>query len=402
MSQKHVYVCGAKGISQYGGFESFIQKLLEHSQCYKEIKIHVACKANGQGAMDIKLLKEASDVVNKHFTYCGADCFFIPVPECMGSAQAVFYDIASIRDVCKQISINNIENPVVYILTCRIGPFIKKYVKKIHECGGKVYLNPDGHEWARRKWSNWVRRYWKLSEQLMVKYADHIICDNKQIEKYIKEEYGKYNPKTSFIPYGSDITPSKLPDDDYRYIDWLETVGVKPDQYYLVVGRFVEENNFDIIMKEFMKSGTEKKLVILTTFNTKLKKRFKKELDYKDDKRIVLTAPIYDVELLKKIREHAYAYIHGHEVGGTNPSLLEGLASTNLNLVYGVKFNREVAGETALYWKKDEGELATLIDKVDVVPADKLVKLGKDAKKRVTEKYNWNEIAEEYRTLFII
>lgn len=401
MSLKHVYICGAKGISQYGGFESFVQNLLQHSVMYEDIKYHVACKANGQGAMDVNQLKGATKIKDNHFSYFNEDCFLIPVPTYAGSAQAIFYDIASVKEVCRQISVNKIENPVVYILTCRIGPFIKKYVKKIHACGGKVYLNPDGHEWARRKWSKWVRKYWKLSEKMMVKYADHIICDNRQIEKYIRDEYSKYNPITSFIPYGSDITPSKLENDDYRYTDWLETVGVKPDQYYLVVGRFVEENNFDIIMKEFMKTKTEKKLVILTTFNKKLKKRLKKELDYESDERIVLTEPTYDVELLKKIRERAYAYIHGHEVGGTNPSLLEGLASTNLNLVYGVKFNKEVAGETALYWKKDEGELATLIDRVDGVSADKIIKLGKDAKKRVAEKYNWDEIAEEYFRMLV-
>ena len=400
MNQTHVYICGAKGISQYGGFESFIQKLLEHSAERSEIKYHVACKANGQGAMDVKQLKGASEIIEGRFTYCNADCFLIPVPNYLGSAQAVFYDIASIKSICKHIEDNKIEKPIVYILTCRIGPFIKKYIDKIHGYGGKVYLNPDGHEWARRKWSKLVRRYWKLSEKMMVKYADHIICDNKEIEKYIKDEYKKYNPETSFIPYGSDISLSVLADDDSGFTGWLESVGVEPDNYYLVVGRFVEENNFDIIIKEFMRTKTEKKLVLLTTFNEKLKEKLAKKLDFKSDNRIVITSPVYNLELLKKIRENAYAYIHGHEVGGTNPSLLEGLSSTNLNLVYGVKFNKEVARDAALYWKKKEGNLELLINRVDSLDIIKKSELGNLAKEYIQKNYNWDDVANNYIKTF--
>ena len=396
-----MYICGAKGISQYGGFESFVQNLLLHSSRYDEVKYHVACKANGQGAMDISLLAGASEVIDGHFAYCNADCILIPVPEYFGSAQAVFYDIASVKKACKHIKENQIEKPILYILTCRIGPFIKKYVREIHKFGGQVYLNPDGHEWARRKWAKPIRKYWKYSEKMMVRYADHVICDSKSIEEYVRQEYSNYNPKTSFIPYGSDITPSKLADDDYRFTDWLNRVGVQSNQYYLVVGRFVEENNFDIIIREFMRSKTKRKLVILTTFNAKLKRQLKKELDYKRDKRIILAEPNYDVELLKKIRENAYAYIHGHEVGGTNPSLLEGLAGTKLNFVYGVKFNMEVAEDTAFYWRKDEGNLADLVGfSEEKLSCNEIYNLGLKAKDRVARKYNWNVVADDYYKIF--
>lgn len=401
MSQKHVYICGAKGISQYGGFESFVMNLLKYSTEYKNIKFHIACKANGQGAMDVKQLVGASNIKDNHFTYCNADCFLIPVSDFLGSAQAISYDVASVKAVCNHIKNNNISNPVVYILTCRIGPFIKKYVDYIHKHGGKVYLNPDGNEWARRKWSRMVRKYWKLSEKMMVKYADHIICDNRHIEKYIQDTYSKYNPVTSFIPYGSDITPSKLSDDDYRIKNWLKMVGVQPRQYYLVVGRFVEENNFDIIIREFMNSKTSKKLVLLTTFNKKLKGQLKRKLEYKKDSRIVLARPVYDEDLLKKIRENAFAYIHGHEVGGTNPSLLEGLSSTNLNLVYEARFNKEVASNTALYWSKEEGDLSKLINKVDLSKTEDFIQLGKNAKEHVSTAYDWKVIAEDYNRMFL-
>ena len=76
-----------------------------------------------------------------------------------------------------------IEHPIVYVMACRIGPFFNHYVKKIHRLGGRVFLNPDGHEWKRAKWSKLVRAYWKKSEELMVKHSDLIICDSRKIYK---------------------------------------------------------------------------------------------------------------------------------------------------------------------------------------------------------------------------
>ena len=101
-----------------------------------------------------------------------------------------------------------------------------------------------------------------------------------------------------------------------------------------------------------------------------------------------------------KIRENAYGYFHGHEVGGTNPSLLEALGSTDLNLLLDVGFNREVAQETALYWSKKQGDLANLIDKTDQMAQCDINELGKKAKMRVFEKYSWKYIAEQYEKIF--
>ncbi len=96
-------------------------------------------------------------------------------------------------------------------MACRIGPFMRKYYKKIHKLGGKVYLNPDGHEWLRAKWSAPVRKYWKESEKMMVKWSDLAICDSINIENYIHEQYDRKgsnhrNPKTTYIAYGADLT----------------------------------------------------------------------------------------------------------------------------------------------------------------------------------------------------
>ena len=145
---QHIYIVGSKGIpGAYGGYETFVDKLTEYHQDHPSIKYHVACKSTE----------------NSEFIYHNARCFKVKVPN-IGPAQAIYYDVAALKQCCKHIKENKIENPIVYILACRIGPFMKKYVRMIHKLGGKVYVNPDGHEWLRAKWPAPVRKYWKISE----------------------------------------------------------------------------------------------------------------------------------------------------------------------------------------------------------------------------------------------
>nr|WP_330369924.1 DUF1972 domain-containing protein [Butyrivibrio sp. NC2002] len=147
---RHVYIVGSKSIGQYGGYESFVMNLLQHHKDNKNIKYHVACKANGQGCMNIDSLPGAKRINEDEFTYCNAQCFLINIPEKIGSAKAIYYDLKALRWCCDHIERNHIEEPVVYILASRVGPFEKKYVKRVHNYGGKIWQNPDGWEHARR------------------------------------------------------------------------------------------------------------------------------------------------------------------------------------------------------------------------------------------------------------
>ena len=403
---QHVFICGAKGISNYGGYETFVQKLIEYHEKEETIQYHVACKANGEGCMDFENLsgiaREERDEngVLKSFMYKGAHCMTVKCPN-IGPAQAIYYDRAALKMCIEFCEKNKIEKPIFYMLTCRIGPFISGLVKKIHEIGGTFYLNPDGHEWKRAKWSKPVRAYWKKSEQLMVKHADLVVCDSVNIEKYINHQYGKYDPKTTFIAYGSDLTPSVLANDDEKFTGWLAEHGLTAGNYYLMVGRFVPENNFETVVREYMKSNTKKDLAMITTANDKLLKYLEETYHISEDKRIKFVGTVYDGELLKKIREQAYGYIHGHSVGGTNPSLLEALGSTRFNLLYSVGFNREVAEDAALYWSKKEGNLSKLIDKAENVSAVKFNALGEKAKQRIKDAYSWQFIADRYKEIFV-
>lgn len=382
---KHVFIIGSKGIpAKYGGFETFVEKLTEQ-QKNKIIKYHVSCLAQ----------------YNKEFEHNGARCFNINVPD-IGPAKAVYYDIFALKECIRYIKENNIKNPIVYILACRIGPFVGKYKKQLEKLGGTLFVNPDGHEWKRGKWNAAIRIYWKISEKLMVKHADLLVCDSKNIKKYIQKDYKKYNPKTTFIAYGADMEKSKLSDNDQRLLEWYEEKGVKDKEYFLVVGRFVPENNYETMITEFMKSNTTKDFVLITNVEqNKFYEELKSKTGFDKDSRIKFVGTVYDQELLKKIRENAYGYFHGHEVGGTNPSLLEALASTDLNLLLDVGFNREVAEDGALYFNKEDMNLANLINNLDYITKEEILNLGKIAKFRIESQYTWRKIVDEYENLFI-
>lgn len=383
-SVQHVFIVGSKGIpGNYGGYETFVDRLTEYHQNNPNLKYHVACKAKD----------------TKTFEYHNADCFDVKVPS-IGPAQAIYYDVAALNQCVRYIKRHNIQHPIVYILACRIGPFAAHFQRVIHKLGGKLYINPDGHEWMRAKWSAPVRKYWKISEQLMTKHCDLLICDSKNIEDYIHDEYGKYNPKTTFISYGAETRKSKLADDDPKLIAWYKEKGLSPKSYYLVVGRFVPENNYETMIREFMKSHSKRDFALITNVSDKFLEELKEKTHFDQDPRIKFVGTVYDKELLMKIRENAYGYFHGHEVGGTNPSLLEALGSTDLNLLLDVGFNREVAEDSALYWTKQSGNLASLIDWADGMNADEISELGKKASLRIVEAYSWQHIADEYESRF--
>lgn len=402
---QHVFIIGSKSIGQYGGYETFVDKLTEYHAEETNLQYHIACKFNGDGCMDESKLDnigvirkdEAGNVVE--FSYHHAHIYKIKVPN-IGPAVAIYYDIAALRYAIGYCREKGIKHPIIYILACRIGPFIKKYVKHIHDLGGEYYLNPDGHEWKRAKWAAPIRKYWKYSEKGMVKQADLVICDSVNIEKYIQTEYSSFKPKTTFIAYGSETRESKLSDENPKYTDWLKNKGLSPNNYYLVVGRFVPENNYETMIREFMKSKSKKQFALITNVNEKFLADLETKLHFQADSRIRFVGTVYDSELLKKIRENAYGYFHGHEVGGTNPSLLEALGSTELNLLLDVGFNKEVAEDAALYWNKEEGNLASMIEQADLMSEAERSTYGKKAKERIQTAYSWEFIAEEYKKVF--
>ncbi|SGI72824.1 glycosyltransferase [Mycobacterium tuberculosis] len=174
------------------------------------------------------------------------------------------------------------------------------------------------------------------------------------------------------------------------------------NEYYLIVGRFVPENNYEFIIREFMKSETRRNLIIISNVEqNKFFDELKSKTNFTSDDRIKFVGTVYDTELLKKIREQAFGYLHGHEVGGTNPSLLEALASTNLNILLGVNFNVEVGRNAALYFTKNTGSLTALIGEAENLDEDTIIEFGKSAKQEIISRYSWEHIVYSYENLFL-
>lgn len=380
--KKHVFIVGSKGIpAQYGGFETFVENLTARNRS-KNITYHISCMNNDE----------------KHFEYNGADCFNIKLP-LKGAPGRILHVSRVLKYVERWEKKHKNETVIVYILGCRIGPFLIPHYRRLHKLCVKVFVNPDGLEWKRDKWNTIEKEFLKYCEKCLVSNADMIICDSTIIEKYIIEAYPFVKNRTTYIAYGADIKRSGCSDEKLQ--NWYQNHGISKKGYYLVVGRFVPENNYETILSEYRKSMTIKPLIIISNFkNNKFYIKLKEKTHFEQDTRIRFVGTVYDQELLKKIREEAYAYIHGHEVGGTNPSLLEALASTRLNLLLDVGFNREVAADSALYWKKTAGSLSKLINEAEKLSLDFVEQKNTMSYNRIKKIFSWNRICAAYEELW--
>lgn len=381
-----VFIVGSKGIpAQYGGFETFVENLTKRKKS-EHIMYHVSCMNNDE----------------QTFMYNNSDCFNVKLP-LKGAPGRILHVSRVLSKIEKWKKRNKLNQTIVYILGCRIGPLLIPHAIKLKRLGVSIMVNPDGLEWKRDKWSSIEKKFLKYCEKCLVKNSQYIICDSKNIEKYIQREYGVGQSQTTFIAYGADIIDTtESIDDKEKLNEWYKKYTIKSKEYFLIVGRFVPENNYETMIKEFMKSNTSKDLVIISNVeNNEFYKYLENETKFKNDNRIKFVGTVYDQELLKMIRKNAFAYIHGHEVGGTNPSLLEALGSTSLNLLLDVGFNKEVAENGALYWSKDDGALKTLIEKSERLNNEEICEFGEKAKKRIKEEYSWTKICKEYENTFL-
>ncbi len=380
---QHVFIIGSRGLpAQYGGFETFVDQLVSH-QVSPDIQYHVACLSNDQAY--------------QHFDYKGVDCFTIKAPK-LGPARVIAYDMMAINYALKVIKKQGIEQPIFYVLGNTIGAFVAPFARKIHKVGGRFYINPDGLEWKRAKWAKPIQAYLKYSEKIMTRHADLVISDNPGIESYIKEAYPW--SKTTYIAYGTDLSQTSLTSQDNKAREFYQKWQTQEKNYYLILGRFVPENNYETAIREFMTSSTKRDLVIICNQEgNPYFEELRARTGFDQDPRVKFVGTVYDQDLLKYIRKGAFAYIHGHEVGGTNPGLLEALAQTDLNLVLGVSFNQTVAKDSAQYWTKETGNLAHLIDQVDSL--EDVSEWGQRAKANMKQNFTWEKIVGEYEELFL-
>lgn len=383
---KNIIIIGSRGYNYpYGGWETFVTNLIDNTKD-KNIKYYLPNLTYNKEE-EGKVIE--NEKVYNPYIYCKDSGF-----------KTMFsFTIKSINFFLDYIEKNNLKNVTMLILGCKVGPLIPFWQRKLKRLNVKTIINPDGLEWKRDKWSWWIKECFKISERYSIKYTDECVCDSKAIEKYVKEKYQKYKPKTHFIAYGAYL--DKLLKKTKIVKDLFKEYNIQEENYYLIVGRFIPENNYETIIKEFMKSSTKKDLVIICNLEkNKFYTHLLEETNFESDKRIKFVGSIYDNDSLRYIRKNAYAYIHGHSAGGTNPSLLEALSLTNINILYDVDYNNEVGLDSAYYFNKDENNLKELIDRIDLLSIREIERLGNKAKERIKEEYTWDIVVNKYKKVW--
>ena len=355
-------ILGTRGIpARYGGFETFAEEVATRL-VLRGIRVTVYCEdTRGE-----KLLR-----------YKGVDLVYVPSYK-LGPLSTIVFDLFCLWHARKSYD-------VVYMLG--YGASLFCFLPRLW--GSRVWINMDGIEWARAKWNVLAKTYFKIMEALAVRISDRVIADAEGIHQFLYDRHSFRTP-CSVIPYGARVI-EREPEREL-----LHEYGVIPYSYYLVVCRLEPENHVLEIMEGFAASGTDCALIVIG--DHKAGTAYVKKLKQVTDSRIVLAGVLYDREKLSALRYYCRAYLHGHSVGGTNPSLLEALGCGNIVIAHDNVFNREVIGETALYFKRSD-DIARSIAIADVKGPDKRASLSAASMRRIRERYQWEIVTNQYHAV---
>lgn len=250
-----------------------------------------------------------------------------------------------------------------------------------------VATHVDGLEWRRGKWGPTGQKYYRIAEALAVRWSDRLIADADGISDYYREEFAA---DTERIAYGAPI----LSDLD---TDLLEAEGLTKGGYHLVVARFEKENNVLPAVQGYLRSDAKLPLVLVGSAPYASDYTAEIERLAASDPRIRLMGGVWNQDLLDQMYAHAATYIHGHSVGGTNPSLLRAMGAASPVLAYDVCFNREVLGADGQFFDSPEA-LATLLNAAEQSPQS-MQDLGTELQSRVGTMYTWDVVAKLYEAL---
>jgi glycosyltransferase involved in cell wall biosynthesis len=244
-----------------------------------------------------------------------------------------------------------------------------------------IVSNMDGVEWKRAKYAKPVQRFLKYAENLAVKHSQFHIADSQVIKEYLERTYPI---NVHFIPYGASL-PRK------QRHDALRQYNVARNDYHLLIARMEPENNVEMILDGFHESTVNKKFLVIGNPNNKFGKHLLKK--YNHDERVCFLGGLFNQEIVHSLRVNTALYFHGHSVGGTNPSLLEAMASGSLIAAHDNLFNKSVLGEEAFYFT-DSHEVKTLVEQ-EPCKQTKDNFTGKN-KEKIKEHYNWETIIGHY------
>ena len=356
--------------NNYGGFEQFAEYI------------------------SVGLVRRGHEVVvySPHFhpyrepDYKGVRIKHIYSPEkWMGSSVgSFFYDFLSLRDALKKEKFD-----IIYEAgyTSIVPAYIWFNVKRIKY--PLFTTNMDGLEYKRTKFNKWVQKFVFWEERMAVKHSHYLIADNMGIRDYYKEKYGK---ESKFLAYGADVH------EDYD-VDVLKEYGLEAGGYFIVVARLEPENNLFMTIEGYLASNQYGKhpLVVVGKTNTPYGKYLMER--YGRDRNIRFVGGIYDFRKLNSIRHYSYAYFHGHSVGGTNPSLLEAMASGCFILAHDNIFNRAVLGENALYYGSTDAA-TEMLDGIDQAVSAHKKEYTERNLEVIRRDYSWEKLVDEHEEYF--
>ena len=302
-----------------------------------------------------------------------------------GSVGSFFYDYACLKDALKKEDFD-----IIYEAgyTSIIPAYIRFNVKNIKR---PIFTtNMDGLEYKRTKFNKWVQKFVFWEEKMAVKHSHYLIADNMGIQDYYKEKYGK---ESKFLAYGANIY------DNYDE-SVLKEYGLEKDKYLMLVARLEPENNINMAIEGYIASEQYGKmpLLIVGKTNTPYGKYLVKHYEKYEYVRFV--GGIYDFDKLNSIRHFSLAYFHGHSVGGTNPSLLEAMASDCFILAHDNIFNKAVLGENAIYYCDDK-EVTGLLNKLETLVDAYKQKYIANNLNVIQHDYSWEKLVDEHEKYFL-
>ena len=366
----NIAITSTRGIpNNYGGFEQFAEYL----------------------AVGLVEKGHQVTVYSPHFhpyqesTYKGVRIKHIYSPEnWMGnSIGSFFYDFNSLKDALKKENFD-----IIYEAgyTSIVPTYILFNVKNIKY--PLFTTNMDGLEYKRIKFNKWVQKFIFWEERQTVKHSHFLVVDNLGIKDYYKEKYGK---ESKYLPYGANIH------NDYN-VSLLDEYELNPDSYFLLIARMEPENNIEMVIQGYLESNNfARPLVIVGKTNTPHGKILVKK--YNDHPHVKFLGGIYDFEKLNSMRYFSTAYFHGHSVGGTNPSLLEAMASNCFIIANDNIFNRTALNENALYFKNKEA-ITLFLNRISDYLLLYRNTFIKNNLERIKTEYSWEKVIDDHETYF--
>ncbi|MDC3077472.1 DUF1972 domain-containing protein [Flavobacteriales bacterium] len=359
-----IAIIGSRGYPYvYSGYETLVKELSERLVS-RGHKVRVYCHRS--------LFKKKPKKIN------GIELVYTPSIESKFLSQ-IINSLFSFIHVCFS------KVDVILVLNSANGPFgfFTKIFKK------KTCINVDGLEWLRPKWKGLGSIYFKWASKLATLFYDQIINDSDEMRKVYLDLF-KIDSKV--ISYGANTRKSESP-------QLIKKFNINRREYYLVIGRLIPDNNANLIIKGFLKSNSKKKLVIVG--DVPYKDSYSSNLKKIKDKRLIFTGYIRDQDFLAELYHNCYVYVHGHEFGGTNPTMIKAMAYGSAILALDTIFNKEMLqnGSYGLFFSK---ELFSITNMFDYCETEKSIidKLRQESVNGVTKKYNWDFITSQYLEVF--